>query len=96
MFKQRFETVDIRIHSEFMADEGLFIEFVDKLKDPANIDGIDNAEAWYYHIMKLADQLKATSSRAKLLRFALSMRLYSPKVHLHQQVCIIGAVLSLK
>lgn len=71
-----------------MADEGLFIEFVEKLKNQGDLAGLDNAESWYYHTMKLAEQL-GSSSRAKLLRFALSMRLYSPKVHLHQQVCTL-------
>ncbi|XP_067949349.1 UDP-glucose:glycoprotein glucosyltransferase 1-like [Watersipora subatra] len=73
--------------SEFMADEGLFMEFVDLFKDHSLTKDLDNDESWHYHTLKMARRL-LSPSRIKLLEFALSMRLYSPRVQLHQQTAL--------
>jgi hypothetical protein len=82
--------------SEFLANEDVnnnkvFWELIDKLceDNETNYEEINQKDEFNQALALATQFLSDGSSSVPLLRFALSLRLYSPRVELHRQVILL-------
>uniref|UniRef100_A0A8C5FI82 UDP-glucose ceramide glucosyltransferase-like 1 n=1 Tax=Gadus morhua TaxID=8049 RepID=A0A8C5FI82_GADMO len=76
-----------KFHSEFVAEDGneKFWQFVDTVKELTVYKNGESVRSYYNLILKKAGQF-LTHLQVNLLRFALSLRTYSPAVAASQQI----------